>query len=808
MAQTILIAALLLVLAVVAAGLLRRLPVPDSVVLVVTGMALGELARDWQPAAAVAQLQLSPELVFFVLLPVLVFESALNLDARLLLKNLVPILTLAVPALLLSTAIIGAGLWWLTGLDPLTALLFGALISATDPVAVVALFKEMGASARLTVLVEGESLFNDATAIVVFGLLLGIALGSGSLGVSDLVFAVPEFLLVFLGGTLLGIGVGALASELAWRLRCPAPATAAVTIAAAYIGFIVAEHNLHVSGVMAVLAAAVTFAALGVTRLAGDTGHVLHETWELLAFAANSLLFLLVGLSVDIGSLARNWPLILIAVALVHGARAASVYPLVPLTTRLFSLPHISLPERHIMWWGGLKGGLAIAIALSVPDTLPERQLVLDVTVGVVLFTLLVNASTLRPLMHWLGLDRMSADERVELEEALGAARRRVAAALDGYRGRGLLDARTHHELADRLAHAIAAGEGPRAPGHVLRAAHLAALHAEASALASLYETRVIDQYSYLELRDILVRDRETPELSGDDETPADNLFERLEAAVLRRLRERDWAAGLLSRYQDVRLRQHLQRNIGGIVMANAALAALGARPDHDSEAVRALRTRYEARLKRRRARLAGLRRDFPAIYRRFETQTFARAALVEALHGCDHARDDGELGAKAHAGVTERLNAALRAARPDSEVAARPDPAALLARVPLFHGLSPDSLGALAEQCRPVTFLPGDVIIDEGERGDALYLVSRGRVTVSRRGEGTATTIAELGDGEVFGEAALLGDAVRNATVTVTQPATVLRLARRDVLAIAGRWPEIGERLREVDRERQGARD
>lgn len=804
MADAVLIAALLLLLAVVVAGVFRRLPLPDSVVLVITGMALGELARDWAPAEHIVQLQLSPELVFFVLLPVLVFESALNLDVRRLLKNLAPILTLAVPALVLSTAIVGLGLWLLTGLDPLIALLFGALISATDPVAVVALFKEVGAPARLTVLVEGESLFNDATAIVVFGLLLAIALDGGSLDAGALALAVPDFLVVFLGGTALGAGIGALASELAWRLRCPAPATVAVTIASAYVGFIVAEHGLHVSGVMAVVAAAVTFGALAVTRVGRDTGHVLHETWELLAFSCNSLLFLLVGLSVDIASLVRSWPLILVAVLLVHLARAVTVYPLVPLTTRLFSLPRIAMPERHIMWWGGLKGGLAIAIALSVPDSLPERQLVLDVTVGVVLFTLLVNASTLRPLMHRLGLDRMSDDERVELEEALAVARQRVVEALDGYREQRLLDVGAHHHLLDRLAHATVPGDGPRPAGHAQRAAHLSSLHAEASALAELYESRAIDQYTYLELRDILVHDRVTHEHASESPVADMNVFERMEAAVLRRLRERDWAAGLLSRYQDMRLRQHLQRNVGGIVMADAALAALAARADHDSGPVRGLRELYERRLSRRQTRLTELRGDFPLVYQRFETETFARSALVQALRASDRARDHGELGSKAYSGVTQQLDAALLAARPDASATPRQHPSVLIARVPLFHGLSDAALEAIAGQCRPVTFLPGDVIIGEGEHGDALYVISRGRVTVSRRDNDTTVTIAELGDGEIFGEAALLGESVRNATVTVDAPATVVRLRRRDVLTLTESWPEIGECLRSIDRERQ----
>lgn len=606
MADAVLLAAMLLALAVVAAGVCRKLHLPHSVVLVLVGMGLAELARRWPSVAPDAGLAIGPDLVFFVLLPALVFESGLNLDVRRLLQNLAPVLTLALPAPLLSAAIIGVGLWLATGLDLTVALLFGALISATDPVVVVALFKEMGAPARLTVLVEGESLFNDATAIVVFGLLLAFALEGGLPGAGALARAVPGLALVFVGGAALGVVTGAVASELSHRLRSPTAATLAMSVAAAYASFILAEHTLHVSGVMAAVGASITFAALAITRLGGPERHALAQTWEMVAFVCNALLFLLLGLAVDLSSLLARLPLIATAVVLIHLARAAAVYVLVPLTTRVFALPSVAMGDRHIMWWGGLKGGLAIAIALSVPESLAERQLLLEVTVGVVLFTLLVNAPTLRPLMHRLRLDRFSRDEQAELGDALGAARAQVESRLHAYRADGLLGAETHHVLADEISHALAPPRGGTRRSQTLRAAQLAALNAEADAL---------------------------------------------------------------------------------------------------------------------------------------------------------------------------------------------------------FQGLSGAGLEALAAECRPMTFLPGDDIVVEGEHGDALYVITRGAVVVSRRVQGgESEPLARLGEGDFFGEAALLGDPVRNATVTADDAATVLRLQRAEVLALTDEHPEIGARLREADQQRRAA--
>ena len=238
LSEVILISMGLLSIAILAAGLLRHLSMPYTVLLVVIGISLSELENLWPWLSPLKAFQLSPELVFFVFLPALIFESGLSLDARQLLKDLAPVLTLAVPALLISTSIVGFLIWLLLDMDLTIALLFGALISATDPVAVVALFKELGAPLRLNVLVEGESLFNDATAIVVFGILLTMVVQGESLSVGSALSAIVEFIRVFIGGVVVGTLTGLLLSEILYRLQSSVSAILTMSIVMAYASFI------------------------------------------------------------------------------------------------------------------------------------------------------------------------------------------------------------------------------------------------------------------------------------------------------------------------------------------------------------------------------------------------------------------------------------------------------------------------------------------------------------------------------------------------------------------------------------------
>ena len=542
LSEIVLITMGLLALAIVSAGVFRRLPIPYTVMLVVIGVALGELSRSWAPLSDLESFQLNHDLVFFVFLPALIFESAFNLDARQLIKDIAPIIVLAVPALLITTALIALGIWWLLGIDPIVAILFGALISATDPVAVIALLKEIGAPLRLTVLVEGESLLNDATAIVLFTIVLSMTLSGEAPALGTLGWAVLKFCWVFLGGLVIGCMFGLIVSELLHRLKSSLSGVLAMSIVLAYVSFIVAEHLLHISGVMAAGAASVTLAGLGVSRMSAEESRAIGETWELIALICNSLLFLLVGLSVEPAALAAHASAIAIAIGLVLVSRAAVVYSVVPATTRFMSIPRVSLGERTIMWWGGLKGGLAIAIVLSIPADFAGRDLLLNLTLGVVLFTLLVNAPTIRPLMVRLGMDRLTDEEQSELEHTTESALQAAHEGIQEFREASLLSGDSYRRVTEVIEQTFAndtTEDEPRTHPHEI---YLNALRVENEVAQRLFEGGVISQYTYLDLRNLLQRDRDrqTTDVALVPQPSRANPFMKFEMAILGRLREHD----------------------------------------------------------------------------------------------------------------------------------------------------------------------------------------------------------------------------------------------------------------------------
>jgi CPA1 family monovalent cation:H+ antiporter len=680
------------------------------------------------------------------------------------------------------------------------------LISATDPVAVIALFKELGAPLRLTTLVEGESLFNDATAIVLFHILLTIAL-AGGITFADAGIAVGEFFKVFFGGVVVGTVVGLGISELMRRLHSSHIALLVMSLVMAWVSFVLAEHLLHVSGVMSAVAAALAMGLYAVTRIPEAALSLIRETWEVIALICNSLLFLMIGLSVDFAALAAQLPAILLAVALVLMARAATVYSLVPATTRLFPVPPVSAGERTIMWWGGLKGGLAIAIVLSLPADFPLRQLLVELTLGVVLFTLLINAPTIRPVIKLLGIDRLTENEQMELRRGLRLSRREAESFLGELGEAELLSADVQQEIGRRLTDKLRGdGSDGEAPSS-LRRAYLEALRLESAALQRLFRVGLIEEYTYLDLATGVRRRREywSRHDSGATDNAKPSMFRRLEEAVIRRLRELDWAAPLLARYQRLRISQQLQRDIAGILIFRGVIEGLTDSGGLQSEHSRAVQAEYDERLTRRRRRVEQIRRQFPEFYRQFEQRFFQQAALKNAHRALEEAHHHGTVGAKVYTRIDDVVSGALEELPDLPSANQRPEPRELIEQVPMFRGLPDAVLQRLAGQCREVSFLPGDIVIGERERGNALYIIMRGRVAVFK-GEGVTQKLqANLGAGDFFGEAALLGDDVRTASVRAEQPLTLLRLTRSDVLQIASEDAAFERHLRDVHVARTG---
>lgn len=418
----------LLLIACLAAIALKRLRIPFTVGLVIIGLVAGWLGNRIPEFAILQQITLSHELILFLFVPPLVFESALNMDSRMLARNLKPVVMLAVPGLLISAVIIGFLLNWLTPLALPQAFLFGAMISATDPVAVIALFKEFGVPNRLMILVEGESLFNDASAIVTFNIILAIS-ASGVFGAATLVQGVLQAIVVFAGGILIGTILALMmALSLNWA-EDNALLQATVSGIVAYLAFIVAEHGFHVSGVIAVMTAGLIIGWLKANRVKPKIREFVHEVWEYAAFLANSMIFLLIGSStaVFIEAIEREsyfGSSIFWAIAAALFARAVVVYTLIPLVNRISQSAPIDWRYQTVTFWGGLRGAVALALALSLAPDFPQRDLIMVLTLAVALFTIISGGLTMGKLLHALQLDRPTVLARLEALEAIVKVKR------------------------------------------------------------------------------------------------------------------------------------------------------------------------------------------------------------------------------------------------------------------------------------------------------------------------------------------------------------------------------------------------
>ena len=500
---------------------------------------------------------------------------------------------------------------------------------------------------------------------------------------------------------------------------------------------------------------------------------------------------------------------ILLAALLVLISRAASIYTLVPATIRLFKLPHVNMGERHIMWWGGLKGGLAIAIVLSIPESLDGRQILVELTLGVVLFTLLFNAPSIRPLITRLGLDRMSEEDIAELQLGLLEAEQRAHDVVDRLTDANLLTTKSKTTIDTTLAD-IFDKDAPNADTRRhFRHAYMEAIQLESEELQELYRLGLIQEYTFLDLRARLRRDKDAWANAPSDtamlsDKPSVNPFLRVEHTALRWMRERNVLAWFLATFQRARLSQGVQRDIAGILCGEAVMKNLRLRAGLEPSDMDKVVDIYQRRVGRKRKRVDEIRGDFPEIFATLEARLTQTAALASAHNHTPMSFHHGNIGAKAFSRIERLLNSAKDRIPAITNPNAGVDPVELIEQIPLFDGLSSDAISALAARAQTVTFLMGDIVIGQNEKGNALYIIMYGIVDVFQDDDGAKTRVGTLSRGEFFGEVALLGDEVRTATVTAKTSLTLLRVTRRTVLSLAEKHADIAERLEHAHSQRR----
>jgi len=365
--------------------------IPYTLLLVLVGLILA--------LVDIRLVNLSPGLILLIFLPPLLFEAAWNFKWADLKRDLVPICWYAVIGVVISIAGVAVGLNQLAGIPLTTALLIGGCLSATDPISVIALFRDMGTSKRLRTLMEGESLLNDGMAVVAFGFLITLALGTAEWGLKPI-------LVQFITVIGVGISVGALfgfgISYLTQRFDLPL-VEQSLTLVSAYATYLVTE-TLGGSGVMGVVTTGLILGNFG-SRIGMNprTRLIVTEFWDFLAFLVNSIVFLLIGNQIHFQILGENLGIIALTIGAINLTRAVAIYGLGLLCNRLAN-SGITLTEQTVLWWGGLRGSVSIALALSIPASLLQRERIIATVFGAVLFTLLIQGLTIKPLLEKLNL--------------------------------------------------------------------------------------------------------------------------------------------------------------------------------------------------------------------------------------------------------------------------------------------------------------------------------------------------------------------------------------------------------------------
>jgi CPA1 family monovalent cation:H+ antiporter len=784
-------------------GLAQRLRLPYSVLLAIAGSALGLLiaARGDMPEGffvtdfldVLSSFHISSQAFLVLFLPTLLFETALAIDVRRMMNDLAPILLMAVVAVVVCMGVVGITLSSLTSYGLIACLMLGAIIATTDPAAVIGIFREIGAPRRLTMLVEGESLLNDAAAIALFGMLAGMLMAGQEAAWGGVAV---DFLVKFLGGAAVGAAMGLAVCYIFPLLKGFTMAEITLTVALAYLSFFIGEHYFHVSGVVACVAAGLVVGSLGRTRMSPRTHEQMEGAWGQLGFWANSLIFLLAAMLVPEIMERTTWAEVAIIIALYLAALVARIIVvggLLPLLTAFGMAERVDNRMKVVVVWGGLRGAISLALALAVvehPDASESlRDFIATSVTGYVLMTLFINGTTLRLLIHWLRLDRLSALDRGLRDRALSLAIEEIDQEVRAIGRREGLAAAAIDMITTRYAlqlnhfRRIRAGRGDLMLDELLSIG-LAMLSAqEEMRYFKNFKDGIMPRRIAANLLTDAGRLREAARFTGREGYStaarqtlrhdwrmnlgiwlnhqvgiewllADALAVRCEAMLNRRLVIGELLAFCRDRLTALLGEETAIEIIGLILERTRAI----------DEALTALRLQYPDFTRELQSRYLGriARQMESDRYDEWKERAIVGGEVAEALE-----RDRDERWADLD--KQGRLDVALSAAE-------------LVERVPLFAKLPTDKRASIARLLKPRMSLPGDPIVRRGQRGDAMYFIASGAAAVLIPGKPV-----ELGSGEFFGELALLTGQPRNADVVSLGYCRLLELSSddfRDLLA------------------------
>jgi len=810
-----------LVLASVLQPAAERLHLPYTVLLAIVGVAIGGAASFllYTPlttvfddiVAPVVNLPFNASIFLVVFLPLLLFHAALTIDVREIAPDWAPILTLAIVAVFAAAAAIGFSLSYAAGVPLTAALLLGAIVATTDPAAVVTIFRELGAPARLTRLLEGESLLNDAAAIVLFSVLVGM-LADGAH--PDFGAGTARFAEAFLGGVVLGVAGGRLFGAVLPFLLGSRLAEVTLSVALPYIAYLLGVL-FDVSGVVAVVSAGLTAGAIGRVRLAPDNWRYLERVWEQTGFWASSLIFVsastLVPRLLTGAHLEDSW-LLLVAVAAALASRMAVLFGLLPLLSALHLSQKVSGVYKLAITWGGLRGAVTLALALAVTENSridPDvRNAVAVLATGFVLFTLLVNGLTLRPIIRLLGLDRLSPLNLAVRNKVLALSLVDVRDALSETASQYAIPpevARSATEPVDRRIDELASQpdlEQAISDRDRIRIGLVALANRERRIILDHHAQRTVSGAAIERLlrNTNLILDAARAEGRVGYNRAARELLEFPRAFRVANLLHRTLRlARPLQRQISIRFESQLIRRLALdelVRFVDSRLAALlGERVAELLGEVIAARSEATTRA------LDALRLQYPEYAEALEQRFLRQSGFRLSLSRFHDLYEEGLIGKEVFEDL-EREHAAVRSLTdelPPLDLGLRAED--LVGQFEMFAGLGAAELKELARLFRPRLLVPDEVVIRRGERGNAMFLISSGAVEVVLQHDRV-----RLGSGDFFGEMALLSRRRRQADVVALGYCRVLALSAADFRRFLRDYPRAKAEIDRIAEERTRA--
>ncbi|AGF48066.1 CPA1 family monovalent cation:H+ antiporter [Candidatus Kinetoplastibacterium oncopeltii TCC290E] len=799
-----------------------RIKLPYSVILAIVGCILGILVygpHSWAPFVvadfldSLGSLEISSETFLMVFLPVLLFETALSMNVRRLLDDIGPILMMAIVAVIVCTIVVGFTINAISSYGLVACLLLGSIVATTDPVAVVGIFREVGAPKRLTTLVEGESLFNDAASIALYTVLLAVLSGSGELCIRNIV---NDFVILFIGGGFAGYVMGKAACFLFTWLRGFHAAEITLTLTLAYLSFFISEHYLNVSGVVATVISGLVVGSTGRTRMSPTTSEYLSKFWEQFGFWANSLIFLFSAMLIPrfMGTLnLQTCILILIVFAITLVARAVVIFGLLPILriTRLGTT--VNLPYKLVMLWGGLRGAVSLALALAVTEnnSVPEelRHFIAIATTGFVLMTLFINGVTLRPLIRVLKLNELSLIDTTIRNQVLGVTLKELQVHIEDI-------ARTEHIGQDSLERIQAVFKSSLSRLHDVPVSQMSKSERVSAGLAILAQREEEMLFDILKAK--IVDERVAESLLSRAEYLEDAIriggLNGFEYAVENDLRYskmirvalwfhnifgyNEWLSEKLGyRFANLMSKRSIEQKL--ILFASEKVS-----PILGSEATDVIIKAHKRRLGLIENALQAMNLQYPLYATWLQEIYLGRAAReLESIRYSDmlskflisgEVYDD--LMEKSHS----RWHYIDRHPPLDIELSA----AELIKKVPLFHDLSLNSLKSICRLLKPRLALPDQIVITKGKQGREMYFVASGAVVMHLPDD----TVVELGSGEFFGELDLFGKDPLVLKVTSLGYSKLLLLNSKDLSVLLEKDSELRYRIESVVNQRRIAID